>query len=48
MEILIYIILGLFVGILAGVFGIGGGVIIVPALLFVLTYLGYELSLIHI
>ena len=49
MEILIYIILGLFVGVLAGVFGIGGGVIIVPALLFVLTYLGYESDLlIHI
>ena len=49
MEILIYIILGLFVGILAGLFGIGGGVIIVPALLFVLTYLGYESDLlIHI
>ncbi len=45
MEILIYIILGLFVGVLAGVFGIGGGVIIVPALLFVLTYLGYESDL---
>ena len=42
MEVLIYIILGLFVGILGGLFGIGGGVIIVPALLFVLTYLGYE------
>ena len=49
MEILIYIILGLFVGILAGLFGIGGGVIIVPALLFILTYLGYESDLlIHI
>ena len=49
MEILIYIILGLFVGVLAGIFGIGGGVSIVPALLFVLTYLGYESDLlIHI
>ena len=52
MEIPIYIILGLFVGVLGGLFGIGGGVIIVPTLLFVLTYLGYEsdllLSLIHI
>ena len=49
MEISIYIILGLFVGVLAGLFGIGGGVIIVPALLFVLTYLGYESDLlIHI
>ena len=49
MEILIYIILGLFVGVLGGLFGIGGGVIIVPALLFILTYLGYESDLlIHI
>ena len=49
MEIPIYIILGLFVGVLGGLFGIGGGVIIVPTLLFVLTYLGYESDLlIHI
>ena len=49
MEIPIYIILGLFVGVLGGLFGIGGGVIVVPALLFVLTYLGYESDLlIHI
>lgn len=49
MEILVYIVLGLIVGILGGLFGIGGGVIIVPALLFVLTYLGYESDfLIHI
>ena len=49
MEILIYIILGLFVGVLGGLFGIGGGVIIVPALLFVFTYFGYESDfLIHI
>ena len=49
MEILIYISLGLFAGILGGLFGIGGGVIIVPALLFILTYLGYESAfLIHI
>ena len=40
MEMLIYIITGLFVGVLGGLFGIGGGVIVVPALLFVLTYLG--------
>ena len=49
MEILIYIILGLFVGVLGGLFGIGGGVIIVPALLFVFTHFGYESDfLIHI
>ena len=38
MEILIYIFLGLIVGVLGGLFGIGGGVIVVPALLFVLTF----------
>ena len=49
MEILIYIVIGLVVGILGGLFGIGGGVIIVPVLLFVLTYLGFESNfLIHI
>ena len=49
MEILIYIILGLVVGVLGGLFGIGGGVITVPVLLFALTYLGYESDfLIHI
>ena len=49
MEMLIYIITGLFVGVLGGLFGIGGGVIVVPALLFVLTYLGYESDLlVHI
>ena len=46
---LIYIITGLFVGVLGGLFGIGGGVIVVPALLFLLTYLGYESDLlVHI
>ena len=42
MEILIYISLGLIVGVLGGLFGIGGGVIVVPALLLVFTFLGYE------
>lgn len=31
---LIFILIGLFAGILSGVFGIGGGVVIVPALIF--------------
>ena len=49
MEILIYIFLGLIVGVLGGLFGIGGGVIVVPALLLVFTFLGYESDfLIHI
>lgn len=34
-EILPYIILGILAGILSGVVGIGGGIIIVPALVFV-------------
>lgn len=34
-TVLLYFILGAFAGILAGMFGIGGGVIIVPALIFI-------------
>ena len=34
-EILPYIILGLLAGILSGVVGIGGGIVIVPALVFI-------------
>jgi uncharacterized protein len=33
-AVLIFILIGLFAGILSGVFGIGGGVVIVPALIF--------------
>ena len=32
---LIFLVIGLFAGILSGVFGIGGGVVIVPALIFI-------------
>src|SRR5215212_5393821 len=32
---LIFIVIGMFAGILSGVFGIGGGVVIVPALIFI-------------
>ena len=49
MELLIYVFLGLCVGVLGGLFGIGGGVIIVPALLFVFNFLDYESAyLVHI
>ncbi len=34
MEILIFIIIGLAAGTLSGMFGIGGGIVIVPALVF--------------
>jgi len=36
MQILIFIILGLAVGIFSGFFGIGGGIILIPALTFLL------------
>ena len=32
-EILVFLLVGIFAGTLAGMFGIGGGVIIVPALI---------------
>ncbi len=38
MTIALFIILGLFTGILAGLLGIGGGVITVPAMFFLLRY----------
>ena len=34
MDIFLFILIGLAAGILSGMFGIGGGVIIVPALVF--------------
>jgi len=38
MTILLYILLGLLAGALSGLIGIGGGIIIVPALVFVFGY----------
>ncbi|MDD5765269.1 MAG: sulfite exporter TauE/SafE family protein [Candidatus Marinimicrobia bacterium] len=38
LEIIIYLIIGLSGGILAGMFGIGGGIVIVPALIFFLHF----------
>lgn len=38
MEILFLVIIGLLAGVLAGFFGIGGGIIIVPALMLLLGY----------
>lgn len=37
-----YLILGAFAGLIAGVFGLGGGIIIVPALIFTFTYLNFD------
>ena len=48
-EILLYIIIGGFAGMLAGLLGVGGGLIIVPCLVFIYTYLGFnEGVLVHI
>lgn len=38
---------GLFAGVVAGLFGIGGGVVIVPTLAFVFTQLGYSETAMH-
>ncbi|THB72282.1 MAG: sulfite exporter TauE/SafE family protein [Gammaproteobacteria bacterium] len=44
--IFIYLALGCFVGILAGVFGVGGGIIIVPVLFFAFRKMGMDESVI--
>ena len=46
MEFVVYLLLGACAGVLAGLFGVGGGIIIVPVLVFSFTLQG--LSLIHI
>ena len=45
-EILIYILLGACTGLLAGMFGIGGGSILVPSLIFIFYGMGFESSII--
>ncbi|MDG1948390.1 MAG: sulfite exporter TauE/SafE family protein [SAR86 cluster bacterium] len=48
-ELIAYLLVGSFAGILAGMFGVGGGIIIVPVLVFVFSFLGFEDSyLVHI
>jgi uncharacterized membrane protein YfcA len=42
MEFIIFIVLGLCTGVLAGLLGIGGGVITVPALYYVFRYYGID------
>ena len=41
MEIFLYFLLGTFSGVLAGLFGIGGGIIIIPTYFFIFSYLGF-------
>ena len=41
MEILLYFLLGTFSGVLAGLFGIGGGIIIIPTFFYIFAYLGF-------
>ena len=41
MEILLYFLLGSFSGVLAGLFGIGGGIIIIPTFFYIFAYLGF-------
>lgn len=38
MNILLFIIIGLVAGILSGLFGIGGGIVIVPALIYICEF----------
>lgn len=45
--ILALLAVGAFAGLIAGLFGIGGGIIMVPALYYVLTGLGYEAHAMH-
>ena len=42
MEIIIYLLVGAFAGFLAGLFGVGGGAIIVPILIFLFGLQGFD------
>jgi uncharacterized membrane protein YfcA len=42
MEFLLYLVLGACAGVLAGLFGVGGGIIIVPVLVYSFTLQGFE------
>lgn len=41
-KIILYILLGLFAGIISGIVGIGGGIIIVPALIFLFEFTQHQ------
>ncbi len=45
MEFLLYLALGACAGVLAGLFGVGGGIIIVPVLVFSFTLQGFDSSI---
>ncbi len=45
MEFLLYLALGACAGVLAGLFGVGGGIIIVPVLVFSFTLQGFDQSI---
>lgn len=45
MEFLLYLVLGAFAGVLAGLFGVGGGIIIVPVLVISFTQQGFDASI---
>lgn len=45
MEFLLYLVLGACAGVLAGLFGVGGGIIIVPVLVFSFTLQGFDASI---
>ncbi|MBB2496927.1 sulfite exporter TauE/SafE family protein [Aquipseudomonas ullengensis] len=45
MEFLLYLVLGAAAGVLAGLFGVGGGIIIVPVLVFSFTAQGFDQSI---
>ena len=41
-EVTLYIVTGAFAGIAAGLFGVGGGLIIVPVLYYIFSTQGYD------
>lgn len=41
MEIFLYLLLGTFSGVLAGLFGIGGGIIIIPTFFYIFSFLDF-------
>ncbi|BAU71892.1 sulfite exporter TauE/SafE family protein [Metapseudomonas furukawaii] len=45
MEFLLYLVLGACAGVLAGLFGVGGGMIIVPVLVFSFTAHGFDVGI---
>ncbi|MDA7797033.1 sulfite exporter TauE/SafE family protein, partial [Gammaproteobacteria bacterium] len=45
-DLLLFLLLGSFTGLLAGMFGIGGGSILVPALIFMFYRMGFDSSIV--